>query len=151
MRPSSFIAALVSGAFFGFGLSLSGMVSPEVVLSFLQLHDFGLMLVMGGAMGVTLITYQLAPRLLRRPVLGDHFSVRPALLDRRVLAGSALFGVGWGLCGVCPGPAIAGLGTGNTAMIIVLVAIAAGAYLQGILADIGARSPSPRPAVPPSH
>lgn len=131
MRTSTFLAVLASGALFGFGLALSGMVSPEVVLSFLRLQDFGLVLVMGGAMGVTLLTYQLAPRLLGKPLLADHFSVRPAQLDRATVAGSALFGIGWGLCGVCPGPAIAGLGTGNTAMVLALAGIALGAYLQG--------------------
>ena len=82
MSFSKFLAVLVSGALFGFGLALSTMVQPEVVLSFLRFQDWGLMLVMGGAVVVTVLAYQLAPRLLRRPVLGDHFSVRPALLDR---------------------------------------------------------------------
>ena len=107
------------------------MVSPEVVLHFLRFQDWGLMLVMGGAVCVTLLSYQLAPRLLRRPLLGDHFARRPAALDRDTLLGAALFGIGWGLCGVCPGPAIAGLGTGNWSLLLALAGIAAGAYLQG--------------------
>jgi uncharacterized membrane protein YedE/YeeE len=131
MTPARFLAVLVSGALFGFGLALSTMISPEVVLGFLRFHDFGLMLVMGGAMAVTLLAYQLAPRLLARPWLGDHFAVRPAHLDRDTLVGAALFGIGWGLCGVCPGPAIAGLGAGNLSMLFALAGIALGAYLQG--------------------
>ena len=133
MSFSKFLAVLASGALFGFGLALSTMVQPEVVLSFLRFQDWGLMLVMGGAVLVTLLAYQLAPRLLRRPPLGDHFSVRPAILDRDTLLGAAIFGVGWGICGVCPGPAIAGLGTGNAAMLVALGGIALGAYLQGVL------------------
>ena len=133
MSFSQFISVLVSGALFGFGLALSTMVQPEVVLSFLRFQDWGLMLVMGGAVLVTVLAYQLAPRLLRRPVVGDHFSVRPAILDRDTVLGAAIFGIGWGICGVCPGPAIAGLGTGNLAMLVALGGIFLGAYLQGLL------------------
>ena len=132
MNASRFAAVLVSGMLFGFGLALSSMVSPEVVLSFLRFRDWGLMLVMGGAMGVTLLTYQVAPRLWRRPLLGDHFAVRPSVLDGDTVVGAALFGVGWGICGVCPGPAIAGLGTGDAALVVALGGIAVGAYLQGV-------------------
>jgi len=135
MSVSKFLAVLVSGALFGFGLALSSMVSPEVVLSFLRFRDFGLMLVMGGAVCVTLLVYQLAPRLLGRPLLGDHFSIRPSALDRDIILGAAIFGVGWGLCGVCPGPAIAGLGTGNWDLLVALAGIAVGAYAQGWLRD----------------
>ena len=135
MSFAKFLAVLVSGALFGFGLAFSTMVSPEVVLSFLRFQDFGLMLVMGGAVCVTVLVYQLAPRLLQRPLLGDHFAVRPAVLDRPTILGAAIFGVGWGICGVCPGPAIAGLGTGNWAMLVALTGIALGAYLQGFWQD----------------
>jgi hypothetical protein len=135
LTPARFIATLIAGTLFGFGLALSTMVSPEVVLSFLHFQDFGLLLVMGGAVGVTVLAYQLAPRLMKRPLWGDHFAVRPAVLDRDTVVGAAIFGVGWGLCGVCPGPAIAGLGVGNSAMLIALAGIAAGAWLQGWLAQ----------------
>ncbi len=135
MTASRFFAVLLSGALFGFGLALSTMVSPEVVLSFLRFQDFGLMLVMGGAVCVTVLVYQWAPRLMRRPLLGDHFAVRPAVWSRDTLVGSALFGVGWGLCGVCPGPAIAGLGVGNAPLLVALLGIALGAYAQGWLRD----------------
>jgi uncharacterized membrane protein YedE/YeeE len=135
MTPSQFLAVLVSGILFGLGLAVSTMVSPEVVLSFLRFQDFGLMLVMGGAVCVTVVVYQLAPRLLRRPLAGDHFAHRPSKLDRDTLVGAAIVGVGWGLCGVCPGPAIAGLGTGNWSLLVALGGIALGAYLQGWWAD----------------
>jgi len=71
------------------------------------------MLVMGGAVVVTLVAYKLAPRLLQRPPLGDAFHAHVSVWNRDTAVGSAIFGIGWGLCGVCPGPAIAGLGTGN--------------------------------------
>lgn len=135
MSFSKFLAVVVSGILFGFGLAVSSMVSPEVVLSFLRFQDFGLMLVMGGAVCVTVLVYQLAPRLLGRPVLGDHFAVRPSVLDRDTVVGAAIFGIGWGLCGVCPGPAVAGLGTGNWSLVVALAGIAVGAYAQGWLKD----------------
>lgn len=135
MSFAKFLAVLASGILFGLGLAVSTMVSPEVVLSFLRFQDWGLMLVMGGAVCVTVLVYQLAPRLLGRPLLGDHFSVRPSTLDRDTVLGAAIFGVGWGICGVCPGPAIAGLGTGNWSLLVALAGIALGAYAQGWLKD----------------
>lgn len=131
----SLLITAVGGMLFGFGLAWSTMISPEVVLSFLLLKDFGLMLVMGGAVAITVIVYQLAPRVLKRPLLADAFAIREASLDRKTLVGSAIFGLGWGICGVCPGPAIAGLGVGNLDMLWALAGILVGAYAQGILAD----------------
>lgn len=125
------LATLAAGMLFGFGLSLSSMVQPEVVLAFLRWQDAGLMLVMGGAVAVVLATYQIAPRVLRRPLWDDHFHVHPNVWSRDTVLGAALFGIGWGLCGVCPGPAIAGLGTGNLDLLWALGGIAAGALVQG--------------------
>jgi uncharacterized membrane protein YedE/YeeE len=128
------LATLLAGALFGFGLSYATMIRPEVVLSFLRFQDFGLMLVMGGAVLVVLLAYKLTPRLLARPLLDDHFHVHPSVWNRDTLVGAALFGVGWGLCGVCPGPAIAGLGAGNWSLLWALVGIALGALAQGLRA-----------------
>ena len=135
MNVVSALVTVMGGALFGFGLALSGMVSPEVVLSFLLGQDLGLMLVMGGAVMVTLLAYQLAPRKLAQPLLGGSFSSRVALMDRDTLVGAVIFGMGWGMSGVCPGPAIAGLGVGNTEVVWALVGVCAGAYLQGWWAD----------------
>ena len=134
MPPAVALTVLLSGALFGFGLSLSTMVQPEVVLGFLRFQDWGLMLVMGGAVVVTLIAYRLAPRLLGRPLLGNDFHQHVSQWNRDTLLGAALFGVGWGLCGVCPGPAIAGLGTGNWSLLWALAGIALGALVQGLRA-----------------
>lgn len=128
------IATLAAGMLFGFGLSYSTMIQPEVVLSFLRLQDFGLMLVMGGAVMVVLLTYKLAPRLLSKPVFDSHFHSHPSVWNKDTLMGSALFGVGWGLCGVCPGPAIAALGVGNADLLWALAGMAAGALVQGLRA-----------------
>lgn len=128
------LATLAAGVLFGFGLSYSSMIQPEVVLSFLRFEDFGLALVMGGAVMVALLAYKLAPRLLRRPLLDDHFHQHPSVWNRDTAVGAALFGVGWGLCGVCPGPAIAGLGAGNWDLLWALAGIALGALVQGLRA-----------------
>jgi uncharacterized membrane protein YedE/YeeE len=128
------LATLLSGMLFGFGLSVSTMISPEVVLSFLRFEDFGLMLVMGGAVLVVLLSYQLAPRVLGKPLLDDHFHKHPSVWNRDTAVGAALFGVGWGLCGVCPGPAIAGLGAGNWSLLWALAGITLGALVQGLRA-----------------
>jgi uncharacterized membrane protein YedE/YeeE len=129
-------AVLAAGALFGFGLALSGMVRPEVVLSFLTARDFGLMLVMGGALALALPAYQLLPRKRKQPWLGGSFEEHGARWHRDTLVGAALFGVGWGLSGVCPGPAIAGLGTGNPKLLWVLAGLALGAGLHGLTARV---------------
>ena len=128
------IATLISGMLFGFGLSYATMIRPEVVLDFLRFSDFGLMLVMGGAVLVVLLVYQLAPRWLTRPLLGDVFHKHPSVWNRDTAVGAALFGIGWGLCGVCPGPAIAGLGAGNCSLLWAVAGIALGALAQGLRA-----------------
>jgi len=134
MTLSRSVVTLAAGALFGFGLSYSTMIRPEVVLSFLRFSDFGLMLVMGGAVLVVVLAYQLTPRLLAHPLLDDHFHTHPSVWNRDTAVGAAQFGVGWGLCGVCPGPAIAGLGAGNWSLLWALGGIALGALLQGLRA-----------------
>ena len=133
MKAPSLIAVLIAGAVFGFGLSYASMIKPEVVLSFLRFEDFGLLWVLGSASLVTLVAYQLAPRLMKKPLLEPAFRTRSTGDNRDTLVGAALFGIGWGICGVCPGPAIAGLGAANWPLVITLVSMFAGAYVQGQL------------------
>jgi uncharacterized membrane protein YedE/YeeE len=130
----SLLAVLVCGAMFGFGLAFSTLVRPEVVLNFLRFHDMGLLLALGSAVAVATLAYQMGPRLMQRPVLEVRFGTRPIVGRRDTLIGAAIFGIGWGLCGVCPGPAIAGLGAGNWPLLYALFGMFAGAYLQGCLA-----------------
>lgn len=124
---------VLSGALFGAGLTLSTMIRPEVVLSFLRWRDFGLLLVLGGAVTVTLLAYHLVPRIMKSPWFGTAFAVHPSVMNARTLGGAALFGIGWGISGVCPGPAIAGLGAGNAPLLVALLAMFAGAWAQGML------------------
>jgi len=128
------LATLVSGVLFGLGLSISGMIKPELVLSFLTFSDWGLMLVMGGAVMVVMVIYKLAPRVMKTPVFDDHFHTHPSTWNRDTAVGAALFGVGWGLCGVCPGPAIASVGTANVDLLWALGGIALGALAHGLRA-----------------
>jgi uncharacterized membrane protein YedE/YeeE len=127
------IIVLIGGIFFGFGLAYSGMTKQEIVLSFLQLKDLGLMFVMGGAALVTFFAINVLPRYLKTPLLGGQFKPRRAHLSRNVIIGAIIFGVGWGISGQCPGSAVASLGTGNLPVLVGLVAMFIGAYLRGLL------------------
>ncbi|WP_247007090.1 YeeE/YedE family protein [Halorientalis litorea] len=124
---------LVGGVIFGFGLGFSHMARPEVVLNFLQFEDFGLVFVMFGGAAVTGVAFFLAPRLFdRAPLTGTGFERRLKSFDRNVLVGGALFGVGWGLSGICPGAAYASLGVGNVTILWALAGMFLGAYAQGL-------------------
>jgi uncharacterized membrane protein YedE/YeeE len=106
------VAALVVGLIFGFGLALSGMTDTNKVLGFLDLTGAwnpALMFVMGSAVVVTLIAFRFVLR-RSRPILADTFSL-PAkrAIDPRLLTGAAIFGIGWGIYGYCPGPALTAL------------------------------------------
>lgn len=123
---------LIGGLVFGFGLGFSHMARPEVVINFLTFEDFGLLFVMFGGAAVTGVTFLLAPRLLDRAALtGDGFERRLKPFDRNVLVGGAIFGVGWGLSGICPGAAYASLGIGNVTILWALAGMFLGAFLQG--------------------
>lgn len=131
-HPAFMPLILVGGLIFGFGLAYSQMARPEVVLNFLQFEDFGLVFVMFGGAAVTGVTFFVAPRLLgRAPLTGDSFQRRLKSFDRNVHIGGAIFGVGWGLSGICPGAAYASLGIGNITILWALAGMFLGAYTQG--------------------
>lgn len=110
------VAALIAGALFGFGLALSRMVEPAKILAFLDVAgrwDPTVLLVMIGAVLVTMASYRLILR-RPRPLLAARFWLPTRTeLDRPLIVGAAVFGIGWGLAGYCPGPAIAALGLGT--------------------------------------
>jgi uncharacterized membrane protein YedE/YeeE len=139
MKALDFVFTLAAGLLFGFGLAWSTMIRPEAVLDFLNFRDLGLLLVLGGAVGVNLLVFQLLPRLRARALLGAAFQPRPFSLDRQSILGGVLFGLGWGLCGVCPGPALAGFGAGLVIgrfdLLAALASILVGALLHGLWAD----------------
>ncbi len=123
------LVALFSGALFGLGLAVSGMVDPAKVIGFLDVAgdwDPTLAFVMGGALLVTIPTFRLILK-RSRPVLADDFALpTKSSLDARLLGGSALFGVGWGLSGFCPGPAVTALATGLPVVFAFVAAMVAG-------------------------
>ncbi|MDM7951838.1 MAG: YeeE/YedE thiosulfate transporter family protein [Cyanobium sp. CZS 25K] len=130
----------VGGGLFGYGLAWSGMNRPEVVLNFLHLHDFGLLLVMAAALAVTAVGFRLAPRLGSSTLLGLPFSQEVKPMKPGTVPGAVIFGVGWGLSGLCSGAAVAGVGIGNGPVLIGLAGMFLGAWLQGMLAE-GATAP----------
>ena len=127
------IMVLLGGILFGFGLAYSGMAKQEIVLSFLQLKDLGLIFVLGGAAAVTFIAINIIAKYLKAPVLGGDFKLRHRSFSRNLIIGAVIFGIGWGLSGQCPGSAVASLGTGNLPVILGIVAMFVGAYLWGVL------------------
>ncbi|WP_454727605.1 MULTISPECIES: DUF6691 family protein [Cupriavidus] len=131
-RFASLLSALLAGLVFGFGLILAGMANPAKVLGFLDLAgawDPSLALVMGGAIAVGLVAFALARR-RRVSLLGLPMQL-PATraIDARLVGGSLLFGAGWGLAGICPGPALVLLGAGAWQGAVFVLAMLAGMTL----------------------
>lgn len=125
------IVLFIGGIVFGFGLAMGGMAKPEIVLSFLQLKDFGLILLMGAATGVAFVAINVVPRFVEKPILGGEFKPRTRTLSRNTLIGAAIFGVGWGLSGQCPGSAFSSLGVGNLPVLLGIAAMFLGSYVMG--------------------
>ncbi len=126
------VAGLVSGAIFGFGLSLSGMLDPARVRGFLDVTgpwNPSLAFVLGGAVAAS-VAGQVIARRLKAPLFDSRFDwPRTHPIDARLIAGSAVFGIGWGLAGLCPGPAVAALTLGFLPTAVFVVAMVAGMLL----------------------
>jgi uncharacterized protein len=137
----------VGGLIFGFGLGFSHMAQPEVVLNFLQLEDLGLLFVMFGASVVTGIAF-FGIKYVRStaPFTGTTYARRLKTLDRNIVLGGGIFGVGWGLSGICPGAAYASLGVGNIFILYGIAGMFVGAYVQGYWRSARADSESPTAA-----
>ncbi len=127
------LIVLFGGILFGFGLAYSGMTQQEIVISFLQLKDLGLIFVLGGAALVTAVAINVIARFLKKPPFGEQYKPRTRILSWTTIVGAIIFGVGWGISGQCPGSAMASLGTGNYPILIGIVAMFIGAYLRGLL------------------
>jgi uncharacterized membrane protein YedE/YeeE len=123
------LLSLLAGAVFGLGLLVSGMANPAKVLGFLDLAgswDPSLALVMAGAIAIASIAFGVAGR---RPLslMGQEMKLPSSrTVDRRLVVGSLLFGIGWGIAGFCPGPALVALGMGNAKALVFVVAMLAG-------------------------
>ena len=121
----------IGGILFGFGLAFGGMAKQEIVLSFLQLQDLGLILLLGASAIVTAITINLAPKIIKKPLLNGEFKKRKRILNKRTIVGAIIFGLGWGLSGLCPGSALASVGVGNLPALIGIAGMFIGAYIMG--------------------
>lgn len=135
---------LFVGLLFGAGLALSGMINPARVLGFLDLAgtwDPTLAFVLAAALVPSALAYALVRR-MKRPLMADEFCIpQNRTIESRLVAGAALFGVGWGLVGLCPGPAIAGLVLGHWQTWLFVAAMVSGMWLQRLYADRRDRLP----------
>lgn len=140
------VVALLAGVLFGLGLALSQMIDPARVLAFLDVAgawDPTLLFVLGGAVGVTVIAFRF---ILRRPnpVLAEAFQLPTRKeIDRPLVLGAAIFGVGWGIAGYCPGPGITALVTGSWNPVFFVVALALGSLLYSRITSRSAAVPQP--------
>lgn len=132
------IPPLVSGTLFGAGLTLSGMTDPAKVRGFLDIFgnwDPTLAFVMGGAVLVMAVAWRIRAR-MAKPLFGEKFSLPDRSdFDRHLLVGSALFGIGWGIAGLCPGPAIASLALSPSAALPFVAAMLAGMAVHSFLPE----------------
>jgi uncharacterized membrane protein YedE/YeeE len=130
------VAALLAGLVFGLGLIVSGMANPAKVLGFLDLAgrwDPSLAFVMAGAIGVGLFAFRLARR-RTVSLLGLDMRLPTARhIDRRLVGGSVLFGIGWGVAGFCPGPGLVALGMGEVKAVVFVAAMLVGMGLFELL------------------
>ncbi|WP_340302335.1 YeeE/YedE family protein [Roseobacter sp. HKCCD7870] len=128
-----YISTYIIGLIFGLGISLSGMSNPAKVINFFDVAgswDPSLAFVMGGALLVTFIGYRLVLPRPSGPIFEGKFSLPTATkLDARLLGGSALFGVGWGIAGFCPGGALPAIGTGRLDVLAFVAAMLVGIFV----------------------
>ena len=126
------VSSLAAGFLFGLGLWVSGMANPKKVLGFLDITgdwDASLMLVMAGAVAVTLICFRIVLK-RTKPLIENKFEMPTRKdIDIPLVAGAAIFGLGWGTAGYCPGPALTALSTLSTDAIVFVVAMIAGGLL----------------------
>lgn len=139
------LAALLIGGLFGAGLAISGMMNPAKVIGFLDFADSWdptLAVVMAAALGTAAIGYRVVLG-RHRPLLDKDFSIpRHGRVDRPLLFGAVLFGVGWGLAGFCPGPALSALSTTRTEVFVFVAAMIAGMLLYQLATSIAERAKS---------
>jgi uncharacterized membrane protein YedE/YeeE len=130
------LSALGAGFLFGIGLWVSGMANPRKVLGFLDVTgdwDASLMFVMGGAVMVTAVAFRFVLR-RDKPFFSETFHLPTKKdIDLPLVAGSALFGIGWGIAGYCPGPALTALSTLSAESAVFVAAMVAGGILQRLL------------------
>jgi len=132
------LSAFIVGLIFGAGIAISGMINPAKVLNFFDIAgtwDPSLIFVMGGALVTTFIGYRFVLR-RDRPVIEERFQLPTARdIDARLVGGSAVFGVGWGIAGFCPGAAVPALGSGKWEVALFVAALLAGLWVARAIRD----------------
>lgn len=144
------LSAFAIGLIFGLGIAISGMINPAKVLNFFDIAgtwDPSLAFVMGGALAVAIPGYRLVFR-RPAPMLDVRFQLPDTrVIDRRLVLGSATFGVGWGIAGFCPGGALPAIGTGRPEVFIFIAALIGGLFIaRGLQARTLARTSARKPA-----
>ena len=129
-----YIITLISGIIFGVGLAISQMTKPEVVLSFLTLQDLGLLFVMFPAMIIMMIAI-LVFKGKKAPGTKIKRGKRDYKMGPHTIAGGIIFGLGWGISGVCPGAAYASIGIGNYPILVAIISMAIGSWLYFVFAQ----------------
>ena len=134
------LTSCVSGIVFALGFGISGMTQPSKVIGFLDIAgawDASLAFVMVGAIGVYFLAYRLTRR-MNAPLLAAQFVIpKTTDLDARLLVGAAIFGIGWGLGGFCPGPAIVSLASETLPVVVFVASMAGGIFLHGVMLNTG--------------
>lgn len=127
---ASQLAAVVAGVLFGLGMMISGMVDPHRVIGFLDITgawDPSLVFVMGGALVVFMPIYLLIIKKRTAPVCSERFRLsNNHKIDKKLMGGAALFGLGWGIAGICPGPAVTSVSGLNPSMLVFIAAMLLG-------------------------
>ncbi len=127
------LSMYIGGIVFGLGLAISGAARPEITLSFLRLEDMGLLLVIGIGFFITFISYQLIPKMIKRSFSGREFQTKlTEAVSKRNILGAVIFGIGWGVSGLCPATAITAVGMGNTPILLGVVGMFIGALVYGL-------------------
>ncbi|MGF1730004.1 DUF6691 family protein [Photobacterium kasasachensis] len=133
---ASLFVALVSGVLFGMGMMISGMVDPHRVIGFLDITgawDPSLMFVMGGALAVFMPIYLLVIKKRSAPVCSERFQLSEnRMIDKKLVGGAAMFGLGWGIAGICPGPAVTSISGLNPSMLVFIAAMLLGMVIANL-------------------
>ncbi len=140
------VVSYLCGLVFGAGLVIGGMTQPAKVVGFLDIAgnwDPSLAMVMIGAIAAYAVAYRLITR-LPAPAFAESFAIpQRSDIDAKLVGGAALFGIGWGLSGFCPGPAVTSLAAGSLAAPVFVVAMVTGMLIYAHVADYRAAAPSP--------
>ena len=130
-----FLIAFISGLIFSIGLIVSQMIDPAKLIGFLDIFgkwDYSLLFVLGGAVGLNLITFRFIKT--RKSILGQELCLpTKKRVDYKIIVGAILFGIGWGLVGVCPGPALVNFITMKSEILILIISMLAGMLLYSFI------------------